>query len=150
MTPTRLYPYNQTVTRQHILTINVKRWLLVTSHTLEGLRLHLSLLGISTNTQSLKGLITFRLYGHSIFRFVLSTGVLLKVCVSGQMQSLTFFGVADLRYESSFVGFLKPRPKLTFGWVQGCHSYLDSATPTGVNISVMVCPTVWTIPFSNI
>ncbi|MDT9313927.1 MAG: hypothetical protein P5701_26685, partial [Limnospira sp. Paracas R14] len=24
---------------------------------------------------------TFRLYGHSIFRFVLSTGVLLKVCV---------------------------------------------------------------------
>jgi hypothetical protein len=38
-------------------------------------------------------------------------------------------GVADLRYESSFVGFLKPRPKLTFGWVQGCHSYLDSATP---------------------
>jgi hypothetical protein len=39
------------------------------------------------------------------------------------------FGVADLRYESSFVGFLKPRPKLTFGWVQGCHSYLDSATP---------------------
>ncbi|NCS55379.1 MAG: HNH endonuclease [Microcystis aeruginosa G13-05] len=37
-------------------------------------------------------------------------------------------GVADLRYESSFVGFLKPRPKLTFGWVQGCHSYLDSAT----------------------
>ena len=39
-------------------------------------------------------------------------------------------GVADLRYESSFVGFLKPRPKLTFGWVQGCHSYLDSATPS--------------------
>ncbi|MDB9422725.1 hypothetical protein [Microcystis aeruginosa] len=39
-------------------------------------------------------------------------------------------GVADLRYESSCVGFLKPRPKLTFGWVQGCHSYLDSATPT--------------------
>jgi hypothetical protein len=38
-------------------------------------------------------------------------------------------GIADLRYESSFVGFLKPRPKLTFGWVQGCHSYLDSATP---------------------
>ena len=38
-------------------------------------------------------------------------------------------GVADLRYESSFVGFLKPRPKLTFGWVQGCYSYLDSATP---------------------
>jgi hypothetical protein len=38
-------------------------------------------------------------------------------------------GVADLRYEFSFVGFLKPRPKLTFGWVQGCHSYLDSATP---------------------
>ncbi|QGZ91739.1 hypothetical protein GQR42_21655 [Microcystis aeruginosa FD4] len=26
------------------------------------------------------------------------------------------------------MGFLKPRPKLTFGWVQGCHSYLDSAT----------------------
>ena len=40
------------------------------------------------------------------------------------------FGVADLRYESSFVGFLKPRPKLTFGWVQGCHSYLDSAAPS--------------------
>jgi prenylated cyclic peptide (anacyclamide/piricyclamide family) len=39
-------------------------------------------------------------------------------------------GVADLRYESSFVGFLKPRPKLTFGWVQGCHSYLDSAAPS--------------------
>ena len=34
-----------------------------------------------------------------------------------------------MRYESSFVGFLKPRPKLTFGWVQDCHSYLDSATP---------------------
>jgi hypothetical protein len=30
-------------------------------------------------------------------------------------------GIADLRYESSFVGFLKPRPKLTFGWVQDCH-----------------------------
>ena len=42
-------------------------------------------------------------------------------------------GVADLRYESSFVGFLKPRPKLTFGWVQGCHSYLDSATPTNLH-----------------
>ena len=42
---------------------------------------------------------------------------------------VTILGVADLRYESSFVGFLKPRPKLTFGWVQGCHSYLDSATP---------------------
>jgi hypothetical protein len=42
-------------------------------------------------------------------------------------------GVADLRYESSFVGFLKPRPKLTFGWVQGCHSYLDSATPEKAN-----------------
>ncbi len=41
--------------------------------------------------------------------------------------------VADLRYESSFVGFLKPRPKLTFGWVQGCHSYLDSATPEKAN-----------------
>jgi hypothetical protein len=38
-----------------------------------------------------------------------------------------------LRYESSFVGFLKPRPKLTFGWVQGCHSYLDSATPEKAN-----------------
>ncbi|ELS47552.1 hypothetical protein C789_2668 [Microcystis aeruginosa FACHB-905 = DIANCHI905] len=25
-------------------------------------------------------------------------------------------GVADLRYESSLVGFLKPRPKLTFGY----------------------------------
>ena len=42
-------------------------------------------------------------------------------------------GVADLRYESSFVGFLKPRPKLTFGWVQDCHSYLDSATPQFLN-----------------
>jgi hypothetical protein len=42
---------------------------------------------------------------------------------------MKLLGVADLRYESSFVGFLKPRPKLTFGWVQGCHSYLDSATP---------------------
>ncbi|WP_286827044.1 hypothetical protein [Microcystis sp. LSC13-02] len=42
----------------------------------------------------------------------------------------TFFdkiltGVADLRYESSFVGFLKPRPKLTFGWVQGCQTPND-------------------------
>jgi len=63
---------------------------LVTSHTLEGLRLHLSLLGISTDTQSRKGLITFRLYGHSIFRFVLSIGVLLKVCVSDDMSSLLF------------------------------------------------------------
>ena len=40
-----------------------------------------------------------------------------------------YFGVADLRYESSLVEFLKPRPKLTFRWVQGWHSYLDSATP---------------------
>jgi len=63
---------------------------LVTSHTLEGLRLHLSLLSISTDTQSLKGLITFRLYGHSIFRFVLSIGVLLKVCVSELVNSLLF------------------------------------------------------------
>ncbi|GCA85674.1 hypothetical protein MiTa_03041 [Microcystis aeruginosa NIES-4264] len=45
------------------------------------------------------------------------------------MTGLAIFGFADLRYEFSFVGFLKPRPKLTFGWVQGCYSYLDSATP---------------------
>jgi len=59
----------------------------------------------------------------------------------GDIQRLSSFlsenyvlrGVADLRYESSFVGFLKPRPKLTFGWVQGCHSYLDSATPEKAN-----------------
>jgi len=55
---------------------------LITSHTLKGLRLHFSLLGISTDTQSLIGFITFRLYGRSIFRFVLSIGVLLKVFVS--------------------------------------------------------------------
>ncbi|CCI29047.1 hypothetical protein MICAH_5480002 [Microcystis aeruginosa PCC 9809] len=29
------------------------------------------------------------------------------------------FGVADLRPESYFVGFLKPRPKLTFGYDAG-------------------------------
>ncbi|TRT42923.1 MAG: hypothetical protein EWV85_23385 [Microcystis aeruginosa Ma_QC_C_20070703_M131] len=63
---------------------------MVTSHTLEGLRLHLSLLSISTDTQSLKGFITFRLYGRSIFRFVLSTGVLLKVCVSDGKNLLLF------------------------------------------------------------
>ncbi|BAI93468.1 hypothetical protein NIES39_O02190 [Arthrospira platensis NIES-39] len=33
---------------------------------------------------------TFRLYGHSIVRFVLSTGVLLKVCV-GRMQNPPLF-----------------------------------------------------------
>jgi hypothetical protein len=38
-------------------------------------------------------------------------------------------GVADLDYESSFMGFLKPRLKLTFGYVQSSYSYLDSATP---------------------
>jgi hypothetical protein len=38
-------------------------------------------------------------------------------------------GVADLRYESSFVEFLKPRLKLTFGYVKSWYSYLDSATP---------------------
>jgi Uma2 family endonuclease len=32
------------------------------------------------------------------------------------------FGVADLRYESSFVEFLKPRLRLTFGYVQNWHS----------------------------
>jgi hypothetical protein len=47
----------------------------------------------------------------------------------GDSDAEVLAGVADLRYESSCVGFLKPRPKLTFGWVQGCHSYLDSATP---------------------
>jgi hypothetical protein len=31
---------------------------------------------------------------------------------------LNYLGVADLRYESSFMGFLKPRLKLTFGYVQ--------------------------------
>ena len=46
-----------------------------------------------------------------------------------KLWSTRKFGLADLRYESSFVGFLKPRPKLTFGWVQDCHSSLDSATP---------------------
>jgi hypothetical protein len=48
---------------------------------------------------------------------------------SGHFEQVEKIGVADLRYESSFVVFLKPRPKLTFGWVQDCHSYLDSATP---------------------
>jgi hypothetical protein len=38
-------------------------------------------------------------------------------------------GVADLRYESSFMEFLKPRLKLTFGYVQIWHSYLYYATP---------------------
>ena len=31
-------------------------------------------------------------------------------------------GVADLRYESSFVEFLKPRLRLTLGYVQNWHS----------------------------
>ena len=31
-------------------------------------------------------------------------------------------GVADLRYEFSFMEFLKPRLKLTFGYVQSLHS----------------------------
>ncbi|BAI92668.1 hypothetical protein NIES39_L05110 [Arthrospira platensis NIES-39] len=54
---------------------------MVTSHILRDLRLHLSLLISRPDNQSLRGFKTFRLYGHSIFRFVLSTGVLLKVCV---------------------------------------------------------------------
>jgi hypothetical protein len=39
------------------------------------------------------------------------------------------------------VGFLKPRPKLTFGWVQDCHSYLDSATPAEgfLNFPLALC-----------
>jgi hypothetical protein len=35
------------------------------------------------------------------------------------------FGVADLRYESFYLQFLKPRLKLTFGYMQNWHSYLD-------------------------
>jgi hypothetical protein len=31
-------------------------------------------------------------------------------------------GVADLRYKSSFVEFLKPRLRLTLGYVQNWHS----------------------------
>jgi hypothetical protein len=38
-------------------------------------------------------------------------------------------GLADLRDETSFMGFLKPRLKLTFGYMQNWHSYLDLATP---------------------
>ena len=38
-------------------------------------------------------------------------------------------GLADLRDETSFMGFLKPRLKLTFGYMQSWHSYPDSATP---------------------
>ena len=32
------------------------------------------------------------------------------------LRSVAILGLADLRYESSLVGFLKPRPKLTFGY----------------------------------
>jgi hypothetical protein len=48
----------------------------------------------------------------------------------------TLNGVADFRYESSFMGFLKPRLKLTFGYVQSWNSYLDSATPLMFLVSV--------------
>jgi hypothetical protein len=34
-------------------------------------------------------------------------------------------GVADLGYESFYPQFLKPRLKLTFGYMQHWHSYLD-------------------------
>ncbi|MDT9298431.1 MAG: hypothetical protein P5700_26190, partial [Arthrospira platensis PCC 7345] len=54
------------------------------------LRLHLSLLISRPDNQSLGGLKTFRLYGHSIFRFVLSTGVLLKVYVGSVAMLLLF------------------------------------------------------------
>ncbi|MFO7143046.1 hypothetical protein B9T16_16105 [Arthrospira sp. PCC 8006] len=63
---------------------------MVTSHILLDLRLHLSLLIFRPNNQSLGGLKTFHLYGHSILRFVLSTGVLLKVCVGDEKITLLF------------------------------------------------------------
>jgi len=44
-------------------------------------------------------------------------GSLKYVCriLDREFDSQGIFGLADLRLESSFVGFLKPRPKLTFG-----------------------------------
>jgi hypothetical protein len=36
--------------------------------------------------------------------------------IIGKFPRISYGGVADLRYESSLVGFLKPRPKLTFGY----------------------------------
>jgi len=45
-------------------------------------------------------------------------GSLKYVCriLDREFDSQGIFGLADLRLESSFVGFLKPRPKLTFGY----------------------------------
>ncbi|BDT12013.1 hypothetical protein N39L_36640 [Limnospira platensis NIES-39] len=59
------------------------------------MRLHFSLLPCELHYslvygQSIRGVTTFRLYGHSIVRFVLSTVVLLKVCV-GRMQNPPLF-----------------------------------------------------------
>ncbi|BAI90205.1 hypothetical protein NIES39_D07880 [Arthrospira platensis NIES-39] len=54
------------------------------------MRLHLSLLISRPDNQSLGGFKTFRLYGHSIFRFILSTGVLLKVCIGSNQSPLLF------------------------------------------------------------
>jgi hypothetical protein len=45
-----------------------------------------------------------------------------------QSNVLQKSGVTDFEYESSFIPFLKPNFKLTFGYVQGCYSYFDSAT----------------------
>ena len=78
------------MTCQHIPAITTGRWLLVTSHPLIGLRLHFHYWLSRPDCQSLKGVTTFHLYGHSIFRFVLSTGVLLKVCVGGVKKPLLF------------------------------------------------------------
>jgi hypothetical protein len=44
-------------------------------------------------------------------------------------QAEESFESADLRYKSSFVRWLKPRQKLTFGTVKIWHSFLDLATP---------------------
>jgi succinoglycan biosynthesis protein ExoV len=77
-----------------------------------------------------RGLLSAQALGISEKLAITDGAVLIRQVFSNQApKKYRFSGVADLRYESSCVGFLKPRPKLTFGWVQGCHSYLDSATP---------------------
>jgi len=44
--------------------------------------------------------------------------ILKRVCriLDREFDRQEIFGLAELRPESYFVGFLKPRPKLTFGY----------------------------------
>jgi hypothetical protein len=57
---------------------------------------------------------------------------LMWLLISGRLL-LIFEGFDEMaligNYQSSFMEFLNPILKLTFGYVQSWHSYLDSATP---------------------